>query len=250
MKEAGYNYYDFSFHYSDDDDDDDSSSSSSSTASSTASYSTPNTATGTSWWSFPEYDDVMDNRRHTGPWHPSPAPTHWNQPRTSNTITWDTERVIEIEFDIKLCDCPCNGFEENAAFIVATDGVFRSRGERAVAFALAANVRGVSAPESIQDPDQVSVVWSMQNKRKDKKQNDCSTELRVQMQVPLESVHVVDASGKGLTEETPAVVAFYQQVMQEVDKAMLSGNFKFFLDEALFPIGSVCETPSKWSVRY
>ena len=145
-----------------------------------------------------------------------------------------------MQFDLKLCDCPCNAFDKDAGMIVNSDGVFQSRGERAVAFALAANVQGVSSASSLQDPASTSVLWALQNKRKDNGQNDCATELRIQMQVPLESVHIVDESGGGLGASTPAVVSFYEDVMLQVNYAVDSGSFKYYLDEALFPIDSVC----------
>ena len=170
-------------------------------------------------------------------------------------IQWRTERIVDIQFDMTLCGCPCSAFEDNAGMMVSSDGIFRSRGERALAFAIAANVQGISAATSIQDPASISIPSSTTNSRKDSGEadsslpsNECNTQVRVSMQAPLDKINILDETGNGIGSNSPEISEFYEEVQMELGYAVDTGNLKRFLLELDFPIVEVCSAPNEWYV--
>ena len=83
---------------------------------------------------------------------PSPAPTG------SSDRTFVPMSVLQMGTHIKLCGVQCGVFNNDNSVVVSSSGRFRSVGERAVAFALSANVPYVSPGDSIQSADFVAVV--------------------------------------------------------------------------------------------
>jgi hypothetical protein len=70
---------------------------------------------------------------------------------------------------MKLCNTECDGFSYDPGVIVNTKGRFKSDGERALAFAIAANVRSIQPGTTLQSTSFVGVTWF--NETKSKNQN-------------------------------------------------------------------------------
>ena len=81
---------------------------------------------------------------------PSPAPTG------SSDRAFVPMSVLQMGTHIKLCGVQCGVFNNDNSVVVSSSGRFRSVGERAVAFALSANVPYVSPGDSIQSADFVA----------------------------------------------------------------------------------------------
>eukprot|EP00614_Pseudopedinella_elastica_P033266 CAMPEP_0172644044 /NCGR_PEP_ID=MMETSP1068-20121228/239007_1 /TAXON_ID=35684 /ORGANISM="Pseudopedinella elastica, Strain CCMP716" /LENGTH=350 /DNA_ID=CAMNT_0013458227 /DNA_START=25 /DNA_END=1077 /DNA_ORIENTATION=+ len=177
---------------------------------------------------------------------PTPSPKY---------VASEKMTALQMEFEMKMCDMECDSFENDPGVIVNTDGRFRSVGERAMAFALAANVEGIYPGDKLHSVNYVAVESAKQEKagnedRRYPRLNDakdkvevCDARVKVFAQVDFDKVGLYPEFGQPLTMNNPKVAAFANQLARDVTDAASSGALKASLGEIWYGVESFCEAP-------
>jgi len=156
--------------------------------------------------SYPEpasIDDVSTSTSYGGVTTPPVKPPIWTwkppTPAPTGTrfipkvVPTEQVNVLKIETTFRLCNTECDAFSYDPGVIVNSKGRFKSDGERALAFAIAANVRPLYPGTTLQSTSFIGVVWANETKRhmRETKRRDlfeCDARVRVLMQVSIISL--------------------------------------------------------------
>ena len=130
--------------------------------------------------------------------------------------------VLTMRTSLSLCGAVCGSFDKDAAIYVYSRGMFPSRGERAVANALAKDVRCVQVGSQL---DATFVAFSDIRERDDGESRDprgyrvCDQDLRVRVQVALPRVGIEPSEGA-----TTSASGVAHEIMQRMHVGAGKGN--------------------------